>query len=307
VSSLYTYWPESGTGTADFTVSLSAARAGPVTVVANTADGTATVADGDYLPVTNQTVTIPAGSTSATVPVTIEPNGSKHSGLVSFSLTLSDPSGAFLGTATGTGNIVFGGTAIDEYMAISAAVAVQSTVAAQTVDVPVSINSDVYAATCLVNTADGTATAADHAYVPITNGIITFKSGHPIPTVAVTIPPASTPTGNETFTVNLSDCNVGTVASQPTATVTIVGAADNGPSVEVAPAALQFGAVPEGVTETRQVTLTNTGGSVATITSSAPPAAGASPPPPACRRARPSPPARRSPRRWPSTPPRKGP
>jgi hypothetical protein len=53
--------------------------------------------------------------------------------------------------------------------------------------------------------------------------------------------------------------------------VTIVGAADNGPSVEAAPAALQFDAVPEGVTETRQVTLTNTGGSVATITSSAPP------------------------------------
>ena len=245
-----------------------------MTVVANTADGTATVADGDYLAVTDQTVTIPAGSTSATVPVTIEPNESKHSGPIAFSLTLSQPNGAFLGTATGTANIVFGGTAISEFMAVGAAVAVQSTVAAQTVQVPVYLSGDTYAANCLVNTADGTATAADNAYVPITNGVVSFKSGQATTTVPVTIPAASPPTGNETFTVNLSDCNPGTVASQPTATVTIVGAADNGPSVEVAPAALQFGAVPEGVTETRQVTLTNTGGSAATITSSAPPGAG---------------------------------
>ena len=244
-----------------------------MTVVANTVDGTATVANGDYLPVTGQTVTIPAGSTSATVPVTIESNESKHSGPVAFSLTLSQPSGAFLGTATGTGNIIFGGTAVSEYMAVSAAVAVQSTVTAQTVQVPVFLSGDTYAANCIVTTADGTATAADHAYVPITDGLVTFKSGQSSTTVPVTIP-ASPPTGNETFTVNLSDCNPGTVASQPTATVTIVGAADNGPSVEVAPAALQFGAVPEGVTETRQVTLTNTGGSAATITSSVPPDAG---------------------------------
>ena len=142
---------------------------------------------------TDQTVTIPAGSTSATVPVTIEPNGSKHSGPVAFSLTLSDPVGAFLGTATGTGNIVFGGTAINEFMAVSAAVAVQSTVTAQTVQVPVYLNGDIYAANCLVNTADGTATAADNAYVPITNGVVTFKSGHATTTIPVTIPAASTP------------------------------------------------------------------------------------------------------------------
>jgi hypothetical protein len=274
VSSLYTHWPLAGTtGTAGFTVSLSSRSASAVTVVANTADGSATVADGDYLPVTDQTVTIPAGSTSATVPVTIEPNGSKHSGPVAFSLTLSQPSGGFLGTATGTGNIVFGGTAINEYMAVNAAVAVQSTVAAQTVEVPVTLSGDTYAANCIVNTADGTATAADHAYVPVTDGIVTFKSDQASTTIPVTIPAASPPTANETFTVNLSDCNPGTVASQATATVTIVGAADNGPSVEVSPAALQFGAVPEGVTETRQVTLTNTGGSAATITASAPPSA----------------------------------
>ena len=45
VSSLYTYWPLAGTtGTANFTVSLSSPSASPVTVAANTVDGTATVA-----------------------------------------------------------------------------------------------------------------------------------------------------------------------------------------------------------------------------------------------------------------------
>ena len=308
VSSLYAHWPLAGTtGTASFTVSLSAPSAGPVTVQANTVNGTATVANGDYLAVTNQAVTIPAGSTSATVPVTIEPNGSKHSGPVAFSLTLSNPTGAVLGTATGTANIVFGGTPINEFMAVSAAVAVQSTVAAQTVLVPVSLNGDSFAANCLVNTADGTARAAANAYVPISNGVVSFKSGHPMVTIPVTIPAAGVPTGNETFTVNLSDCNPGTVASAPTATVTIVGAADNGPSVEVTPSALQFGSVPEGVAETRQVTLTNTGGSPASITSSAPPADGRdSLPPPASQPARRSPRERRSPRRCPSTPPPRG-
>ena len=275
VSSLYAHWPLAGTtGAATFTVSLSAPSAGPVTVAANTVDGTATVAGGDYLAVTNQTVTIPAGSTSTTVAATIEPNGSKHGGPVAFSLRLSNPTGAVLGTATGTANIVFGGTPINEFMALSAAVAVQSTVTAQTVLIPVSLNGDSYAANCLVNTTDGTATTAAGAYVPISNGVVSFKSGHSAATIAVTIPAAAAPTGNETFTVNLSDCNPGTFPSAPTATVTIVGAADDGPSVEVAPSALQFGAVPEGVTETRQVTLTNTGGSPATITSSVPPNGG---------------------------------
>ena len=66
-------------------------------------------------------------------------------------------------------------------MAASADVAVQSTVTSQTVQVPVSFSGDNYAANCIVNTADGTATAASNAYVPITNGIVTFKAGQAAP------------------------------------------------------------------------------------------------------------------------------
>ena len=275
VSSVNTYWPLAGTtGTASFTVSLSWPTSTPVTVTANTVDGTAKAASGDYVAVTNQTVTIPAGSTSATVPVTTEPNGGKHSGPVAFSLVLSNPSGAVAGTMTGQGNIVFGGTAVNELMSATAALVPQSLVSTQTAEVPVSLAGDTYAANCIVNTADGTATAASGAYTPITNGVVVFKAGQATTTIPVTIPAATTPTGNKTFTVNLSDCNTGTAAAGPTATVTIVGAAGGSPSVEVSPGEVDFGSVPDGVTETRTITFTNTGGTPATITSSQPPTAG---------------------------------
>ena len=275
VSSLNTYWPLAGTtGTASFTVSLSAATTAPVTVTANTVDGTDTVAGGDYVAVKNQTVTIPAGSTSATVPVTVNPNGGHHSGPSSFSLVLSSPTGAFLGTATGTGNVLFGGEAANEFMSAVATVAVQSLVAAQTVQVPVTLKADTYAANCIVNTADGSATSAHGDYVPIVNGVVTFKAGQAATTIPVTIPVATAPGPNRTFTINLSDCNPGSVPAGPVATVTIVGTVGTAPAVEVTPSTVEFGSVADGVTETGSFTLTNTGGTAATITSSTPPGAG---------------------------------
>ena len=274
VNSLNTYWPTSGTSTATFTVSLSWPSASPVTVTASTADGTATAAGGDYVPVTNDTVTIPAGSTSASVPVTIDANGGHHSGPIAFSLDLSNPQGAFAGTMTGQGNILFGGNAANEFMVASSTMVVQSMVSAQTAEVPVTLNGDNYAANCIVNTADGTATAASGAYVPVANGVVTFKASQPTATIPVTIPAATTPSPTQTFTVSLSDCNPGTVPAGPVATVVVVGAAGGSPGLEISPSSLSFGSVPVGVTETRTLTLVNSGGSPLTVSASAPPAAG---------------------------------
>jgi fibronectin-binding autotransporter adhesin len=91
-----------GTTAFVFTVILSFASEQPVTVTFATSDGTAT-AGGDYT-ATTQTVTIPAGQRTATVTVpvtgdtTVEPNET-------FTVTLSAPSGATIGTATATGTI----------------------------------------------------------------------------------------------------------------------------------------------------------------------------------------------------------
>lgn len=91
-----------GTRTASFTVTLSSASLAPVTVDFGTADGSA-VAGSDHT-ASSGTVTIAAGRRSATVVITIigdrlrEPNET-------FTVTLSDPSGATIADGQGLGTI----------------------------------------------------------------------------------------------------------------------------------------------------------------------------------------------------------
>ena len=87
-----------------FTVSLDRAVTKDVTVTLNTADGTAT-AGSDYVAVTGQAVTISAGRTDVRTGVeiiedsTVEPDET-------FTLTVSAPVNAEIGTGTATGTIV---------------------------------------------------------------------------------------------------------------------------------------------------------------------------------------------------------
>ena len=93
---------DSGTSTLNINVSLNCSP-GTVTVNFTTADGTATAADGDYVP-TSGTLTFNPGETLKTVPVTINGDTARESD-ESFSLILSGASGADIGTSTGTGTI----------------------------------------------------------------------------------------------------------------------------------------------------------------------------------------------------------
>lgn len=96
---------EGNTGTANavFPLTLSAASATPVTVVATTSNGTA-LAGSDYT-ATTQTITVPAGQTSASVavPVVGDTAPEPHE---KFSVTLSNPSGATLGDGVGEAVII---------------------------------------------------------------------------------------------------------------------------------------------------------------------------------------------------------
>ncbi len=97
--------PEGATGAstpATFTVTLSSAAPSTVTVVASTADGTAT-AGADYTAVTT-TVSFPAGTTSQAVPVTVVGDATRELD-ESFTLRLSSPSGAVILDDTGLGTI----------------------------------------------------------------------------------------------------------------------------------------------------------------------------------------------------------
>ncbi|HZV37807.1 MAG TPA: Calx-beta domain-containing protein [Pseudoxanthomonas sp.] len=87
-----------------FTVSLSASSSTSVTVKLSTSNGTA-VAPADYTAQTGVTVTVPAGSTSATVNVPTV-NDTTYEGNKTFAATISSPTNATLGTASGTGTII---------------------------------------------------------------------------------------------------------------------------------------------------------------------------------------------------------
>ena len=85
-----------------FTVTLAPAAAGQVTVHYATADGTAT-APADYTS-TSSTLTFEPGQTSKTIEVPIADDTEEDDG-ETFTLTLSDPSGAVLADAEATGTI----------------------------------------------------------------------------------------------------------------------------------------------------------------------------------------------------------
>jgi len=93
---------DSGTRVLSFTVTLSAAAAGSVDVAYATADGTAT-AGSDYVS-SSGTLVFAAGETTKTIPVTINGDETVESD-ETFTLVLSNPSGATLGTSVATGTI----------------------------------------------------------------------------------------------------------------------------------------------------------------------------------------------------------
>ncbi len=93
-----------GTGIATFTVTLSAPADVAVEVGYATADGSITAGSGNYTATSGQLVFAP-GTTTQTVSVAV--NGTSTPGVnQTFNLTLTGPSNATLGSATGTATIV---------------------------------------------------------------------------------------------------------------------------------------------------------------------------------------------------------
>jgi hypothetical protein len=94
----------SGTTSATFTVTLSPPSAQTVTVVAQSADGTATAASGDYTALPATTVTFGPGTTTQTVTVQVK-GDTLNEPDETFFVTLSNPTNAAIGRARGTGTI----------------------------------------------------------------------------------------------------------------------------------------------------------------------------------------------------------
>lgn len=93
---------DDGTTALTFTVTLSAAATGDVSVAWTTTDGSAQ-ADVDYAAASGN-LTLPAGSTTGTIAVDVL-GDTVWEGDETFSVVLSNPTGATLGTATGTATV----------------------------------------------------------------------------------------------------------------------------------------------------------------------------------------------------------
>src|SRR5439155_792573 len=174
----------------------------PVTVQYQTSDGTATTANFDYV-ATSGTLTIPAKTLSATIPVnvagdhTFEPDET-------FFVTLSKPTNVTRADGQGVGTIqnddatpqldMQATASVTEGNSGTTNVTLTATLSAPT-DQPVTVN---YA------THDGTAKASNNDYVEV-SGVLTIPSKTLSGQITVVVNGDVTEEANETFTVVLTN------------------------------------------------------------------------------------------------------
>ena len=210
----------SGTEGADssigFTVTLDEAATDTVTVDYATSDGTAT-AGTDYTS-TSGTLTFDAGTTSKTISVSIADDETDESD-ETFTVTLSNASGADLGTSTATGTITNRAVVVETTATLS--IAGSSGTEGDDDDIDFTVTLDEAASdTVTVDyaTSDGTADAGDDYTAK--SGTLSFSAGTTTKTISVAIEDDIENEADETFTVTLSNAS-GADLGTSTATGTI--------------------------------------------------------------------------------------
>lgn len=206
----------SGTKQMVFTVSLSQAATGPVTVNYATADGTAT-AGQDYV-AKSGTITFAAGETQKTVSITI--NGDKVAERdESLTLKLSAPTGATLADATAAGTIVTDEVIVPR-IAIADAAVKEGDDGTRNLAFTVTLSEATSGpVTVTYATADGSAKAGQD-YVART-GTLTFAAGETSKLINIAVSGDSTIEGNETLKIVLTS-PAGAKIADGTAVGTIV-------------------------------------------------------------------------------------
>ncbi|MFN8233395.1 MAG: Calx-beta domain-containing protein [Actinomycetota bacterium] len=210
-----------GTTDAAFGLSLSNPSAFPVTVDAATADGTA-LAPGDYA-ATATTTTFMPGVLVSTFDVPVS-GDVLYEGDETFSVTLTNPAGGTLGTATATGTIVDDEAqpafSIDDVTIDEGDAGPKPATFTVTLSIPSASATSVDVAT-----ADGTATGGD--YVPAWTSL-TLAPGDTAATFTVDVLGDRASERDESFTVGLSnpvgavlgdDAGIGTIVNDDRAPV----------------------------------------------------------------------------------------
>ncbi len=233
-----------------FTVNLSAASTGTVTMFYGTGDGTATAASGAYTP-TCGTLTFSPGQTSETISVPVA--GMNTAGLPNqtFFIAVGNPAGGTIARQVAMATIVDAVVpaslpTISVLDAPPVQVGTAATQAIFTVNLSAASTSTV---TMFYGTGDGTATAASGAYTP-SCGTLTFSPGQTSETISVPVAGMNTVgLPNQTFFIAVGDPAGGTITRQlamativdvvsPAAVVPTISVL-NAPSVQVGTTATQ--------------------------------------------------------------------
>ncbi|MDZ4821102.1 MAG: Calx-beta domain-containing protein [Planctomycetota bacterium] len=207
----------SGTSMSRFTVTLSAPANGPVVVLYETANGTAT-AGSDYMG-TFGSLTFASGETVKTVDVPIigdtlfEPSET-------FLLRLTSATGATIATSQGTGTIVDNDTAPLPTLSVNNATITEGNSGTKNMTFTVTL-SQASTGTVTVNYATANGTAIAGSDYNAASGTLTFTAGQTSKTVTVAVRGDTVAESTETFRVLLSSATGATIATaQGTGTIT---------------------------------------------------------------------------------------
>ncbi len=242
---------DSGTSLLNFTVSMDTTSATNVTFNVNTADGTATTANNDYVAIAGGSGTITAGSTSTTVAVTINGDTTFEAD-ETFDVILSGLSAnaTFSGggsSATAAGTILNDDAAVLPVVSIANASVTEGNSGSVFIPFTVTLSQPIATdVTFTVNTADGTATTADNDYVAISGGSGTILAGLTTVSMLVSVNGDTNIEPNETFQLTLSNLSANAVfASGTTASATgTITTDDFAPALSIAGLSLAEGNSP---------------------------------------------------------------
>ncbi len=222
--------PHSGTEAMVFTVTLSPTNLNGASIGYATADGTATVANNDYIG-TSGTLYFPAGTTTETITVEAVGNTIIENN-VSFSVNLTVPTGFVATSATGTGTIL--NSNFPAVNVTSPAAQTRSATANLTYAFTVSLSEPApFAVIVPYTTTD--ASAVGGVDYTATSGTLTFPAGSTGPqTIDVTVLPGTNRQLNKIFYLTMQASSTVVLGSSYQGTGTILTNAPPAVSVETA-------------------------------------------------------------------------
>jgi hypothetical protein len=205
--------PEGNSGTTPFTFTVTLTGATELTTTVNytTANGTATVANGDYQSTSGTLTFNPGGVTSQAVTVLVNGNIAYENN-ETFFVVLSGQTNATISASIGTGTIQNDDPA--PQLAINNVTQLEGNSGTTAFTFTVTLTGATELTTTVnYATADGTAKVANGDY-QATSGTLTFNPGGATSqTITVLVNSNNAFENNETFTVNLSNANNATIAT----------------------------------------------------------------------------------------------